>query len=320
MESTASARSSTMKAVRLHGRSGPQALVFEDAPMPRLEPGDALVRVHATGITPTELEWDETYQNPDGSRRIPSIPGHELSGVVEQVPEGETLLHSGNEVFGLADFPRDGAAAEYIAVQLRNLALKPESVDHVHAAAAALSGLTAWQALMVHANLAPGQKVLVHGAAGGVGVFAVQIARWRGAVVSATASARDTEFVRHLGASQVIDYKSERFENIVSDQDLVLDSIGGDTQERSWPLIRKGGAIINLREPLPAGKLAKYGVRGIFFIVEANREHLTELARLMDEGEVKSIISRVYPLAEARSAFEPSPNRAPGKIILKVRD
>ena len=202
-----------MKAIRLHARGGPEQLFYEDAPQPVLGPDDALVQVYATGITRTELTWDETYQNPDGSTRIPSIPGHELSGVVETVPPGETSLQPGDAVYGLADFPRDGAAAEYIAIRSSNLALKPRTIDHAHSAAITLSGLTAWQALFTHGDLQKGQKVLIHGGAGGVGVFAVQLARWRGAHVITTSSGANIEFLRDLGADQPIDYTTGPFED-----------------------------------------------------------------------------------------------------------
>jgi NADPH:quinone reductase-like Zn-dependent oxidoreductase len=311
---------STMKAVRIHNRGGPEFLKYEDAPIPRLVPGDVLVRVHATGITPTELRWDETYKNPDGSERLPSIPGHEVSGVVQLLSPGVTDFREGQEVYGLADFTRDGAAAEYLAIRAANLALKPKSVDHAGAAAASLSGLTAWQALFVHGNLSSGQNVLVHGAAGGVGVFAVQLARWRGARVSATADARDADFLRALGAHEVIDYKTERFEERRRDQDIVLDTISGETQDRSWQVLRKGGILINLSAPIPPEKPAQFGVRGVFFIVEPSRKMLTELGALIDDGAVKPIVSCTFSLSDARKAFEAArQHKAPGKLILQVR-
>jgi len=307
-----------MKAVRIHRRGGPELLKYEDAPIPQLSPGDALVRVYATGITPTELGWDETYEKSDGSERLPSIPGHEVSGVIERLSPGVTDLREGDEVYGLADFPRDGAAAEYVAIRASNLALKPKSVDHVHAAAASLSGLTVWQAFFVHANLAPGQNVLVHGAAGGVGTFAVQLARWRGARVSATADAGDASFLRELGAAEVIDYRGERFEERLRNQDVVLDTVGGETLERSWQVLKKGGILINLTAPIPPEKPAQFGVRGVFFIVEPSRDMLTELAALIDQGAVKSIVSSIYSLADASKAFE-APRKEPGKIVLEIR-
>lgn len=312
---------STMKAVRVHGRGGASGLFYEDAPFPKLTPGDAIVRVHATGITPTELEWDETYKNQDGSPRIPGIIGHEVAGTIHSVAADVADLLVGDRVYGLTDFPRDGAAAEYVAVRAVNLAPMPATIDYAHAAALTLSGLTAWQAFFTHTDLSRGQKVLIHGGAGGVGVFAVQLARWRGAHVSVTAQARDFDFLRDLGAQELIDYKAQRFDELLSNQDMVLDTIGGETQERSWKTLRKGGAMINLTAPLPQEKLSEYGVRGVFFIVEANRKDLIELAKLVDAGELKSVVSRTLPLFEARKAFEPaSGHRSPGKTVLKIRD
>jgi len=310
---------STMKAVRLHGRDIGE-MRYEDAPLPKLLPGDALVRVYATGVTPAELEWNETYQNSDGSSRIPVIPGHEVSGVVESVASEVADIRPGDAVYALTDFRRDGAAAEFIAVRSANLAPMPKTIGFVHAAAIALSGLTAWQAFFTHANLQSGQKVLIHGAAGGVGVFAVQLARWRGARVSVTARGKDAEFLRSLGAETVVDYATQRFDQLLSNQDLVLDTIGGETQERSWKVLRPGGLMIDLRGPLPPEKLAAFGVRGVFFIVEPSRPDLTQLAKLVDDGTIKSVVSQVLPLSDARRAFEPlSADHAPGKIVLKVQ-
>src|SRR5262245_37705055 len=178
-----------MKAVRIHRKGGPDSLVYEDAPRPTLLGEDALVRVRAVAITGTELSWEPTYVASDGTPRLPSIPGHEISGVVEELDAHADELRSGVPVFGLTDFYRDGGEAELVAVRARDLALKPRTLDFVHAAAVPLSGLTAWQALFDHGRLAAGQRVLIHGAAGGVGTFAVQLAAWRGAHVIGTASA-----------------------------------------------------------------------------------------------------------------------------------
>src|SRR5499425_2581378 len=201
-----------MKAVRLHREGGPEQLVYEDAPKPQLGAGDALIRVHATGITPAELSWPDTYKNCDGSDRLPAIPGHEVSGVVESVAPGVTSVSIGDEVYRLTSFCRDGAAAEYVAVHAADLAPKPKTLNLVEAAAVPLSALTAWQAFFDHARLAPGQRVLIHGAAGGVGSFAVQIARWHGAHVIGTASAGNRALVLGLGANEVIDYRRVKFE------------------------------------------------------------------------------------------------------------
>jgi NADPH:quinone reductase-like Zn-dependent oxidoreductase len=222
-----------VRAIRLHRRGGPDQLVLEDAPVPELGAGDVLVRVAATGITPTELRWDETYQHADGTPRIPSIPGHEVSGVVERVAPDVDELRPGDAVYGLADFPRDGAAAEFVAMGAGNVATKPRSIAHTEAASLPLSALTAWQALFVHGQLVAGQSVLIHAGAGGVGSLAVQLARSRGLHVIATASARDVPFVQSLGADVVIDYRAERFEDNAHEVDMVFDTVGGETQERS---------------------------------------------------------------------------------------
>ncbi len=308
-----------MKAVRTHGRGGPEQIFFEDAPLPEVRRGDVLVQVRATGITPAELTWDETYQNADGAPRIPSIPGHEVSGMVERMAADVTDFRIGDEVYGLADFPRDGAAAEFAAVRAINLALKPRGIAHAQAAALPLSALTAWQALFEHAHLAAGQSVLIHGGAGGVGSLAVQLARWRGARVVATASARDTAFVHSLGADVVIDYHAMLFEDTLLDIDVVLDTIGGETRRRSWRVLRKGGVLVTLVSPIPTGEAEQNGVRGIFFIVSGNRGQLDQISALVDGGKLKPVIAEVLPLARAREAFEHgAAKHAPGKIVLQV--
>ena len=318
MVSTAPERASTMRAMRIHRQGGPEGLVYEEAPRPSLARGDVLVRVHAAGISPAEFTWS-IWTTPDGRGRLPLIPGHEVSGVVAARGPGATSLAVGDEVYGLTDFWRDGAAAEYVAVRAADLAPKPRTVDHVHAAATPLSALTAWQALFEHGGLRAGQHVLIHGAAGGVGSFAVQLARWRGAHVSATVSTRNVTFVRDLGADQVIDYTATRFEDAVRDVDLVLDPVGGDTRERSWGVLRRGGALVTLVRPPSDDWAAGRGARGVFFIVEPNRAHLGEIARLIDEGRVQPVVEAVYPLADARRAYERGLREGPrGKLVLRV--
>jgi len=308
-----------VKAVRIHGRGGPEQLFLEDVAMPKVRRGDVLVRVRATGITPAELTWDETYQNADGTPRIPGIPGHDVSGVVEKMAPDVTDFRPGDEVYGLADFPRDGAAAEFAAVRAANLALKPRSIPHAQAAALPLSALTAWQALFEHAHLDPGETVLIHGGAGGVGTMAVQLARWRGAHVLATASARDAALVRSLGADDVIDYHVIGFEDLLRDLDVVLDTIGGATRERSWRVLQKGGVLVTLVSPIPPGVAEQHSVRGVFFIVSGNREQLDQITGLVDTGKLKPVLAEVVPLARAREAFEHgAAGHAPGKIVLEV--
>ncbi|MFL5705307.1 MAG: NADP-dependent oxidoreductase, partial [Ktedonobacteraceae bacterium] len=218
-----------MKAIRMHGRGGPDRLVYEEAPQPHPGPGEVVVRVYAAGVIATELSWSGTYQSKTGGTRALPIPGHDLSGVVEEVGPDVTTLTRGSEVYALTAFDRDGAEAEYTIALPSELAPKPRTLDHVQAAAVPLTALTAWQAFFEHVGLAAGQTVLIHGAAGGVGVFAVQFARWAGAHVIATASARNRDFLRQLGANEIIDYTTTRFEDVVHDVDLVFDTVGGDT-------------------------------------------------------------------------------------------
>jgi NADPH:quinone reductase-like Zn-dependent oxidoreductase len=308
-----------MKAIRMHSPGGPELLVYEEAPRPVLQPGDALVRVLASAITKDELSWGETYKTCDGKPRLPSIPGHELSGVVEALASGATEVKAGDEVYALASFCRDGSAAEYIAIRSADLAPKPATLDHVQAASVPLAALTAWQALFDHAGVARGDRVLIHGAAGGVGIFALQLASWKGAEVIATASARNHEFLRALGASKLIDYTRKRFEDEVSGVDVVLDTVGGETASRSWGILRPGGTLVSITGPLSAAGAAQPGVKGVFFIVEPNRAELVEIGRLIDAGKLRPFVDGVWPLEKACEAFEHGlSGHARGKLVLRV--
>lgn len=313
-----------MKAIRLHARGGPEQLFFDDVPKPVAEPGYAVVRVMASGITPAELTWDETYQTCDGHARIPSTPGHEVSGFIDEVPPDVTDLQPGDVVYGLTEFCRDGSAAEFVAVRASDLARKPAALSHAQMAAVPLSALTAWQALFDRADLQSGQRVLIHGAAGGVGTYAVQLAKWCGASVVATAARRDFEFLQELGADQVIDYASERFEDKGRDIDVVLDSIGGDTLERSWPVLRPGGMIVTLPAPIRVDSLERaeaQGLRGVFFVVAPNRRELIQIAGLLDSKKIRTIIGATIPLKIAREAFERGlAGGIRGKIVLQVAE
>lgn len=308
-----------MKAIRLHAPGGPEQVVYEEAPQPVLQEGDALVKVLASGTTRNELSWGPTYTDEMGNSRLPSIPGHEFCGIVVGAAPGVTGLTVGDSVYGLTSFYRNGTAAEYVAVHAAHLAPKPLTLDPVQAAAVPLSSLTAWQALFDHGHLLPGQKILIHGGAGGVGSFAIQIAKWHGAHVIATASGEGMELAKSLGAQKVIDYKDRRFEEEVSGVDIVLDSIGGDTQDRSWQVLRRGGILVSIagesiRQPPP-----KEGVRGLFFIVKPNRTQLTEIGSLIDRGLIKPIIADVLPLEQAKQAFEMAgkPGHR-GAIVLRI--
>ena len=309
----------TMRAVRAHARGGAEQLQLEDPPKPEPRAGEALIRVHAAGITPTELEWSETWVDREGHDRTPTIPSHEVSGVVEELGHGGTHVVVGEEVFGLVPFDHDGAAADYVAVRARDLAPKPVTLDHSRTAALPLSALTAWQAFTEQAHVQPGNHVLVHGGAGGVGAFAVQIAKALGARVTATASAGDIEYVRSLGADVVIDYKATPFEEVVSDVDVVLDPIGGRTAEASLDVLNDGGSLISLAGPPPVTLPEGRDLRARFFIVEPERSQLIELARLVDDGRLRVEVAEVFPLEDAAAAYEYGrTGRRRGKVVVQV--
>lgn len=308
-----------MKSIRIHNRGGPENLVYEDAPIPHILPGDALVKVHAVGITPTELTWNSTYSTPDKKSRLPVIPGFEMSGTVERVAPGVTDVSPGQEVYGLLDFWRDGAASEYVAARASDLAPKPNSLSFAYSAAVPLSALTAWQALFDHANLSKGNTVLIHGAGGGVGTFAVQFARWCGAHIIATCSKEKAELVSSLGADRVIDYSKVKFQDEVSGLDVVFDTVGGEVLENSWGVLRRGGSLVTIVGDTPEEKASKYSVRGFSILVEPRRNELVEIARLADASKVKPVVDAVFPLSLAREAYErglSGHNR--GKLVLTI--
>jgi NADPH:quinone reductase-like Zn-dependent oxidoreductase len=247
------------------------------------------------------------------------ILGWDVSGVVDSVGAGATRLKPGDEVYSRPDMTRDGTYAEYVAVKESEVALKPKSIDHATAAAIPLAALTAWQALYDAAKISAGQTLLIHGAAGGVGTFAVQLAKRKGAQVIATASKKNHDFLRSLGADECIDYNTTKFEDVVHDADAVLDTITGETMQRSWQVLKKGGILVSILEPPKPEKAAAHGVRCHHTFVQANVEELNELAKLVDAGKLKVIIEKVYPLAEARAAQESNATgHTRGKIVLRV--
>ena len=222
-----------MNAVRIHNFGGPEQVVYEDAPDAVAGPGDAVIRVRAAGVNQADWKIREGQFEADTPHKLPLILGWDVAGVIESISDGVTNVKPGDEVYANADGARDGADAEFVAVKADTIALKPKTLSFTDAAAIPIVGLAAWQSLFTAGSLAAGQKVLIHGAAGGVGSLAVQFAHWKGAYVIGTASANDRDFVESLGVDEVIDYTSERFEDVVHDLDLVFDTIGGDTQARS---------------------------------------------------------------------------------------
>jgi len=306
-----------MKAICLRARAGPEAFAYEEAPQPRPGEGEVLVRVHAAGVIHTELSWVPTWTTPAGEPRpLPVIPGHEFSGEIAALGAAVRDVGVGDLVYGLNDWYRDGASAEYCVARVGDFARKPASVDHVHAAATPISALTAWQGLVGRAGLAAGQRVLIHGAAGGVGTFAVQLARWRGARVTGTASANNIDFVRSLGADEVIDYRAQRFEDVARDVDVVFDTVGEETLERSWGVLKPGGRLVTVAAS--GERTTDERVRAAYFIVEPSRTQLAEIARLIDGGALRPVVGAVFPLAEARQAYQHKPSH--GKVVLRVVD
>jgi NADPH:quinone reductase-like Zn-dependent oxidoreductase len=313
-----------MTALRAHRRGGPEVLVVERAPVPAPAPGEVLIAVHAAAITFDELTWEETWTR-DGADRTPVIPSHEVSGVIAEIGSGVADFAPGDEVYGLIQFDRDGAAAEYVAVPAADLAAKPSTVSHVAAAALPLAGLTALQALVDHAAVQPGEAVLVHGGAGGVGALAVQLAAILGARVTATVRSDVRELVSGFGAQRVIDTRSEAFDKSGA-YDVVIDTIGGETLDRSFRVLHRGGRLVTLPAPPPAGKADEYGVTATFFIVTPNRAQLSELSALVEGGRLHMEIAATFPLDRGREAFEsvlkngPSTGRRAGKTVIIVRE
>jgi NADPH:quinone reductase-like Zn-dependent oxidoreductase len=309
----------TMKAVRIHEYGGPEVLKYEDAPRPQAGPGEVLIRVHAASVNPVDWKIRAGYLQQMLKYKLPMIPGWDVSGVVESAGAGVTRLKPGDLVYCLADMSRDGSYAEYIAVRESAVALKPKSIDHTTAAAIPLAALTAWQALYDGAKLSAGQTLLIHGAAGGVGTFAVQLAKMKGARVIATASKKNHDFLRSLGADEVIDYNTTKFEDAVHGVDAILDTITGETMERSWQVLKKGGILVSILEPPSQEKAGACGVRCHHTFVQPNMEQLNEIAKLVDAGKLKVIIEKVFPLAEAGAAQESNAaGHTRGKIAIRV--
>jgi NADPH:quinone reductase-like Zn-dependent oxidoreductase len=300
----------TMRAISVREAGGPEVLTEVEVPRPEPGPVEVLVRVHAAGVNPTD--WKARARGGTLTAPAPFIPGYDVSGVVEAVGVGVRMYAPGDEVFGMPLFPKPaGAYAEYVVAPPRNFARKPVGLDHVTAAGLPLAGLTAWQSLVDFADVRPGQRVLVHAAAGGVGHLAVQIAKARGAHVIGTASGAKHDFVRGLGADEVIDYRTRDFTQETGDLDVVLNTIGGDYGTRSRPLLRPGGVHIALANAADED----------FLLVEPDHAGILALAGLVATGQLTVALDSVFPLADAARAHERGETgAATGKIVLTVGD
>ena len=307
-----------MKAMRLADSGDSSALVEEDIPRPLPGRGEVLIKVYAVGVTSKELLWYPTTHDKNGERRRRAVPGHEFSGVVAAVGDDVDHFVVGQEIYGMNDWFADGATAEFCITQPANIASKPVTLTHIEAASVTISALTAWQGLFERAKLRPGEHVLVHGGAGGVGLFAIQLARFAGAQVTTTASSRNSEFVRQLGAERAIDYRAMPFEKQVTEVDVVFDTVGGETLRRSWSVLKPGGRMVTVAADSEAimDERTKQG----FFIVEANGEQLARIGRMLDAGELRTEVDAVLLLHRAAEAYAGTvkERRGRGKLVISV--
>ncbi|WP_326835239.1 NADP-dependent oxidoreductase [Amycolatopsis rhabdoformis] len=304
-----------MKAIVVRDEAaGTAGMKLEERPDAAAAGNDVLVEVHASGFTPGELSWPSTWTDRLDRDRTPSIPGHEVAGVVASLGYGTAGLSVGQRVFGLTDWTRDGTLAEYAAVEARNLAPLPGDVDFTVGASLPISGLTAWQGLFVHGRLETGQTVLVHGAAGGVGSMVTQLAREAGAYVVGTGRKADRDAAQGFGANEFVDLENDALEDVGS-VDLVFDIFGGDLGSRSAGLVRAGGTLVTIAGP-PEVRPAEG--RAVDFVVEADRAQLGEIVQRVRDGRLRTNVGTVASLDDAVAAFNPT-TRAKGKTIIRVR-
>lgn len=307
-----------MKAVRIHQYGGPEVLQLDELPMPQPAADEVLVRVHAASVNPVDWKIREGYLKDFFAQPLPVAIGCDFSGVVESAGANVTSVKAGDEVYGSVSVVRGGACAEYVVAKAGEYARKPQQLDFINAASLGVGAMTAMLAFKA-ASLTAGQKVLIHAAAGGVGSMAVQIAKAHGAYVIGTASGRNTEFVRSLGADEIIDYTTTKFEDVISDADLVLDLIGGETLARSYAVVRKGGHLISAVQPPDENQLKSHDISGQMVGMLPTMALFDELTALIDSGKVRPIVETVLPLSEIRQAHELSQTgRTRGKIILQA--
>jgi len=310
----------TMKAVVIHEYGGPEVLKYEDVARPEPKDDQILVRVIAAGVNPVDgLIRSGMFAKE--TRAFPIILGGDIAGVVEKVGSKVAKFKPGDPVFAYVSLDNSGGYAQYALVTEREAAAKPKSLTHAEAAAVPIVAMTAWQALIDTAKLESGQTLLIHGGSGGVGSFAIQIAKARGANVIATASTANQDFLKQLGADVTIDYTKQKFEDIAKDVDVVLDSIGKDTLARSYGVVKKGGIIVSLVARPNQSKVEKHGIRGAALSVEPNSDELAEIGNLIDDKKIKVFVSQTFPLAEAKKAQEQvATGHTRGKIVLKIAD
>lgn len=309
----------TIKAVRIHTHGGPETLVYEDVPRPTPLTGDVLIRVHAASVNPIDWKIRSGFGKEIFNHQMPLILGWDVAGTIEAIGPEVDKFEPGDPVYGYTSLRRDGAYAEFAIAKPGEIALKPASLDFVQAAAIPIAALTTWQALFDTASLQENQKVLIHAASGGVGSIAVQLAKAKGAYVIGTASARNADFVRELGVDEFIDYQSTPFETVVHDVDVVLDTIGGDTQVRSFGVLRNDGFLVSIVETPSQELTIQHGVQSAMVAAQPNADQLKAITELIDSGKLKPFVETVLPLSEARQAHQMSQSgRTRGKIVLQV--
>ncbi|HEV8026336.1 MAG TPA: NADP-dependent oxidoreductase [Stellaceae bacterium] len=308
----------TMKAIRIHRFGGPEVMAVEGVPVPEPAGDEILLRVHAASVNPVDYKIRQGKFV--GADKLPIALGRDASGTVEKTGPAQRELRRGDALYAMPGFDR-GAFAEYVILKANEAARKPERSSHVEAASVPLAGLTAWQGLFDHGGLKEGQRVLIHGGVGGVGHLAVQFAKAKGARVFTTVSRDDLDFVRELGADEAIDYKAQRFETVAHDVDVVFDLIGGETQERSWTVLKRGGILVSTVGQPPREKAAQHGVRTASFMALPNATQLATIGRLIDDGKVRPHIAATFPFAEAAAAEEQLEHgHVRGKIVLRLVD
>jgi NADPH:quinone reductase-like Zn-dependent oxidoreductase len=317
----AQANKPMMKAIVVHEFGGPEVLKYEDAPRPEPKEDEMLIKVFAAGVNSFDGVLRSGKFVKIFKMQLPWIPGYDIAGTVEKVGGKVSKFKVGDPVYAFISIPTGGGYAEYALAKQNQVALKPATISFVEAAGVPSVALTAWQALVDKGNLQSGQTVLIHGASGGVGMFAIPIAKIRGAKVFATASTANQDFLKQLGADVAIDYKTQKFEDIAKEVDVVVDGVGGETLARSYSIVKRGGILVNLVGRVDQAQLAKHGIRGVSLEAEYNGDQLAQIGKLIDEKKVKVVVSQTFPLAEATEAQEKADmGHARGKIVLKVRD
>ncbi|MEH2463004.1 NADP-dependent oxidoreductase [Nostoc sp.] len=308
--------SNMIQAIRIHNYGESDVLTLEAIAQPEPQPNEVLIRVQAAGVNPLDWKIRAGYMKEIFPMPLPFTPGMDVAGIVEATGADVKALQVGQEVYGELKM---GAYAEFVTAPQDAIALKPQTLDFVEAASVPMVAMTAYQGLFDHADLKPGQTVLIHAASGGVGMFAVQFAKWKGAHVIGTASAANAEFVQSLGADQVIDYNATPFEQVVENVDVVLDTLGGDTQARSYSVVKPGGILVSTAAPPDAQKAEERDIRAEMMNMKPSASLLEEIASLLDSGQVKTIVAQTFSLSEARQAQELSQGgHVRGKIVLQI--